>query len=708
MKWSTEAKAGVMVAASFLGLSGVLVAKKYLDPENPIEALAGESGSKAEKDGAEGSKDTASEKKDTPGDGSGIVLAKSQVVTPPGPGTEKTPGVAKELPFNPFPIPDGKSGGGADKGPTESQPGSNSLAKNETSNPRPLPFPDPGKTAPEKKENPFPAFPDPGAPNPLGSGAPKTEKPQPGNGVGLPSETKTPTKEAKGGGAGSPFPLPEPQPGGSGGGGGLKEFGLPPPQANKANQDLTKRKEDPFPPLGANGASSSVPASNPFPGLPQGKPEGTNGLNGPGGAGGNPNAKGTTAAGSLGAFPGGTPPEPLPGGAGLGQGKGPAISPQPSSPPPSSNGFPGAPGMGAKNPEFPPPGAGLAGSGMGSGFPQGNQGLNRNEAPLFNPVVPPARIQAATFSTATGPAKRTEFVPLDDEPPLARQGSPAIGPNRPVGSPSPAPLGLPGSTDRSGLPSNFNNGGSSGAPRGMEAGGIPGLPGGNGGNAPPNPSALPNVPAGNGGNALPGGLPKTNPGLPPLEGTGPVLRMPKEDKPVGQPILQAGFPGGVSDGRGGSPIPAPANTSLANPNAPVLRIPKDDKPVPPPAFPGGGNIQPVDNRFPNPASPLPMGMGGSPAAGAAPTISPKVSSWSEKVYLAQPGDTWESIAEKEYKKKDYARMVQIYNDLHPRAEPLPRTGPLPAKAEVFLPPLEELIRRGTGEVPLNAFPPLKP
>jgi hypothetical protein len=101
-------------------------------------------------------------------------------------------------------------------------------------------------------------------------------------------------------------------------------------------------------------------------------------------------------------------------------------------------------------------------------------------------------------------------------------------------------------------------------------------------------------------------------------------------------------------------------------------------------------------------------MGGSPVAGAAPTISPKVSSWSEKVYLAQPGDTWESIAEKEYKKKEYARMVQIYNDLHPRAEPLPRTGPLPAKAEVFLPPLEELIRRGTGEVPLNAFPPMKP
>jgi len=186
------------------------------------------------------------------------------------------------------------------------------------------------------------------------------------------------------------------------------------------------------------------------------------------------------------------------------------------------------------------------------------------------------------------------------------------------------------------------------------------------------------------------------------------MATPPPPAPTGLPDLA---PGGLSNnsgatksvGLGGSPGFA-TNTPPAA-NRPVLRMSGEETKTS--VQPAGLqytplNPQPIKTNTPN--SPPVIGPTGA-------SVPSKVSSWSEKVYNSVTGDTWETISQSQYQRRDLGRMLQSYNEIHPRLVALPKTGALPVNTEVYLPPAEELIRQGASVVPTptpSAFPNLAP
>lgn len=587
MKLSTETKAGIMVACSFLGLTGVFVGKKFLDPDGKVEALVSET--KTEGDPAK-----EASKGDSKGDGKGdakapptekekpgeIVQTKSQVELPGGipplPGT--TPPNTAIPTSTPAPV--------AQK---DSLPGGlPPLPGTEVPPPKPMS----GTVA---KTDPLPAFP-----------------PPPG---GTPSPEEKPKTETKSDSLGALPPPPAPTTGGGLPGGFPPLPGEIPPPSNPAKPALAdgvKEKPGAVNSLPKNdktdlkNESKSAELSKGFPPVPP--PSGLGSGSGSGILGsappppadlGSPDSKqdllktGIPASRGLGSSEfSPTAPSSFP-------------LPQPKNAPVSLSNPPlGAPGLGGST----IPTSGLGSSGLGA------PGLGGRIASAA--VIPPVAV--STFSPTTGPIKRTEFIPIEEPPaaPVGNPGLPASVPGPMATPPTPAPTGLP-DLPPGGLSLN------SGATK------SPGF------NAPP--AFASNTP------------PATN---------RPVLRMSGEEV---KPVLQ---PAGLQY----TPI----------------------------------NPQPAKGNIPNPvAAPNPF-----PAVGSAlPNTPSKVSSWTEKVYSSVSGDTWESISQAQYQRKDMGRMLQVYNELHPRLMALPKTGVLPANTEIFLPPAEELIRQGASVIPTPAsFP----
>jgi|GEM_PF-3703490 len=854
MKLSTEAKAGVMVAVSFLGLGGVLVGKKYLDPDNPITALASENtdpsakepGKENEGDSKKGEKPDPQKEQANPAkkENGNIILAKNEGQVPAFSPTADTTGKTgasdlsgktntPDAPFNPFPTAleqnNGLPGGAGaakdkDKGNVNTGSSAAALPMGAGSGPKkdelaPFPFPVGANSNTEKKSTAG-ALPSAGT---AGSGS--------GNN---PFPANSSLAQGGGGALGSP-PAPAPLPSnsvlptlgneGSAKGNDLNKNGLK-TSSNAANENkleggLPNKKPDfPFSPspalatgvgagvgagLGAaasgaglsggsggsgmgggfaGGGRNGSPDPLPAPNFSGGSPSAAipalekSGLGGNGATGRNPGellpggnspplsgndtnaafrnlgnprnempsgfrpSAGSTAGGSaLGGSPADNSLSGRSGSGNLG------ASPQ------GGNGYPNRelgsagnePGLGSFS------GGGATGSSRGAG----NFG-GMNDSNLGRPVQPSTKPTVTTFSALTGPAKRTEFVPLEEnpEPPLGRPAAmtkettspfPAgSGQNFPGGpetkSPAPAAFPLGQGPGREPLPAN------SGSPTSSPGSGPALPPLGRSDPFPPNSSFT----AGSNSGVSPmsaGARPESFPlGMPPANPNGPVLKMPVDDKDkLGSGVQPAGFqysaggaqpggmpnnpamPGGANLG-GGSPstpfnIPGgnPANSNQPSPGA--FAAP-GGRPTAPGAFPGSG-ASPAPSAFPGsvpppapaafsgggsalPGAGIGAGLGATPASGLNPQNAPKVSAWSERVYSSAAGDTWDSIAQKEYQRKEMGRLLQAYNDIHPRAEALPKSGALPPRTEVFLPPAEELIKRGTGEVPMNVFPPNRP
>ncbi len=186
------------------------------------------------------------------------------------------------------------------------------------------------------------------------------------------------------------------------------------------------------------------------------------------------------------------------------------------------------------------------------------------------------------------------------------------------------------------------------------------------------------------------------------------MATPPPPAPTGLPDLP---PGGLSSNSGAikSPVfggsPGFAANTPPPANRPVLRMSGEETKtsVQPAGFQYTPlNPQPVKTNTPN----SPSGIGSSGAS-----VPSKVSSWSEKVYNSVTGDTWETISQSQYQRRDLGRMLQSYNEIHPRLVALPKTGALPVNTEVYLPPAEELIRQGASVVPTPtpaAFPNVAP
>ena len=176
--------------------------------------------------------------------------------------------------------------------------------------------------------------------------------------------------------------------------------------------------------------------------------------------------------------------------------------------------------------------------------------------------------------------------------------------------------------------------------------------------------------------------------------TGPIKRTEfiPLDEPVTAPLATPFVPGLPNL----APTPVPSGPSSDNPGNMVRRPAPGSNPnfAFVPSVPATYPDRPILRMSANETNPRlgTVGLQGN---------APKVSSWSEKVFISSPGDTWDSIALSQYQRKDLARMLQQYNELHPRLAALPKTGFLPQSTEIFLPPLEELIRQGTGSVPVT-------
>lgn len=844
MKLSTEAKAGVMVAVSFLGLGGVLVGKKYLDPDNPITALAsetGEQGAKEPNKENEGDPTKKGEKTDPKNEKSEadkkengtIILAKGEGQVPafsPGGDPQGKPGMPEALvkenasppPFSPFPmgletnnsIPPA-AGANKEQGKTGTSGlpvnSGNSVKKDEivpfslpstanagsekksTSASLPSSLPGSGANGSGTSANPFPVNPSLAGSGP-GLGSPPPPAPLP---------------------SGSPFPLTGNDAAAKG-----SELNKSRLATNPASgPSLDKKAENPFPPtvgLGAGlgaatgagaglaGAGNGSPpgplpapsfpgsASNSGPAFPQLDKTGTGALEGSkkglndlplGGtplplAGTEPNGSQRNQANPRGEMPASFRPNTGPA-TGSSMGGSPADN--------TLANRSGASNLGGSSLGGGQPGAGAygtrdfgisggyrsmdnTGGAAGLGNSRGTSGIG-NAPEMVAAPRPSTKPTVTTFSALTGPAKRTEFIPLEEnsEPLLGRAAGskestnafPATsGQNFPgaidTKAPPPATFPLPQGSARDPVPVNTSPGTGPGST-------LPPL-----GRADSFPAGSNFSPGTNSANntASPGARPEPFPlGMPPANPNGPVLRMPADDQgKTGNVVQPAGFQypsgagqAGAAQGNGapqgnGSALPGASNLAGGSSNAPFnpsgfapsggnlpspgalpggssapSAFPGSVTPPAPGAFPvtatpsspgpfPGSVPAPAPGAFPGTGSPQPGGAGGGSGAGLGPTaplnmnaaVTPKVSAWSEKVYSTAAGDTWDSIAQREYQRKELGRLLQTYNDIHPRAEALPKTGPLPARTEVYLPPAEELIKRGTGEVPMNMFPPGRP
>lgn len=580
MKLSTETKAGIMVACSFLGLTGVFVGKKFLDPDGNVEALVSEikkEGDPAKDPSKNDSKSDAKgdPKADGKTDGKGtnspkekagdIVQTKSQVELPGGipplPGTTIPSAI-------PAPVT-----------PKETLPGG-------------LP-PLPGTEAPSAK-------PMPGSTSPMSGNVARSDGP--------PSIPPLLGDKTKSDPVGS-LPPPPPPPVSEGLPGGIPPLpGETNPPANPskpATADGAKEKPGAVTSLPKND-KTDLKSGAKAPDFPAGVPP----LSPPPGLGGGS----SSTPGGLGAAP--PPPSGMPS---LDASKDALKSAAPSAKGLGSSEFSPSPSTGFALPErrtppnnlgAPPLGnGGLGGttssaSGLGSSG-LGSPGLGGRIASAA--VIPPVAV--TTFSPNTGPIKRTEFIPIEESP-----AAPAGNGTIPSGAPG--PMATP---------------------------------------PPPAPTGLPDLP--------PGGLSNNS--------------------------------GGTKSPGFGNPLGFVANTPPPD-NRPFLRMSGEE--TKPSLQPAGLqytplNSQPAKANNPNAASAIGL---------AAPAAPSKVSSWSEKVYTSVSGDTWETISQTQYQRKDLGRMLQSYNEIHPRLVALPKTGALPPNSEIYLPPAEELIRQGASVVPIPA------
>ncbi len=391
--------------------------------------------------------------------------------------------------------------------------------------------------------------------------------------------------------------------------------------------------------------------------------------------------------------------------------------------PAPSTGFP--PPLGAPPEAFPGlpplPGTDLPNQNNGSSSPKPD--------PLGFPPIPPP--------TTVGPS--SGIPPLPGERPLGNnQPKP---PDTTNSNPGIIPLPIPPLTVGGGLGAPLATGGN---PPGLAT--IPPL---DPVKDASKPSSVPSRGLG-GSEFSPGATPGLPPSLPPIGGPGamnPGLTSPGLYSP-GNGATGLGAPGLAARGAMAVAIPPVVLTTFSPTTGPVKRtefIPLEEPVGNPMAIP---NAQGLPNFSPNPL-PTPLNPGSAtppgaldpsgnmvrrPAPGSNPNFalvpivplssqdkpilrmsanetnprlgtvplagnSPKVSSWSEKVFISAPGDTWDSISLAQYQRRDLGRMLQQYNELHPRLVSLPKTGILPSSTEIFLPPLEELIRQGALAFP---------
>ncbi len=401
---------------------------------------------------------------------------------------------------------------------------------------------------------------------------------------------------------------------------------------------------------------------------------------------------------------------------------------------PQPNGIPPGPEVvkPASSPAFPPPLGGPA-EVLPGGLPplpgtevppQNNNSSGSKPDPLAFPPIPPP----------TGVGSASPIPPLPGELITGNsQTNPINGPNNipgtiPIPVPPPAAIGGLGTPAGTGLPPL----------------GLPAIPSLESAKDVPKPLAVPSRGLG-GSEFSPGGTP----GFPPL--TPPIgVPLPANPGLSGLGLTNSGTGAIGIAARGALAIPPVALTTFSPTTGPLKRtefFPLDEAvsaPMAPPfvpALPGSG-----PNALPNPVPPVPIPPAGpsdksgnmarrpplgnnpnfafvpgpSPSlqdkpilrmsanealpplgTGALQTNAPKVNSWSEKVFISSAGDTWDSIALSQYQRKDLARMLQQYNELHPRLAALPKSGLLPIRTEIFLPPLEELLRQGATAVPLT-------
>ena len=470
------------------------------------------------------------------------------------------------------------------------------------------------------------------------------------SGGGLP-----PLPSLPGASSSTPPPMPAPTPPGGAAG------GLPP-----------------LPALPAGGSSASSTPPLPAPASPAGA------------AGGLPPLPALPASGSM-----ASPPPPLPATSSSAGG----LPPLPaipaggsSSTPPAPAAISGSPGTTAVGlPALPSAPAGLPAAPRGSGEPAGLPPL-----PAASSAIPPSPAPPTAPGVPSSPTGTGGLPPLS---PLPGSGLPAPS-LPPQGNGFPAnearvitfPAGQGPAKRTEFIP----------APEGSAPSPLP---------AGPSPSGLPAVPATPPAMSLgspPSGLPA------PISTAGLSAPQPKSlvsPAPISSEIVNRPIPVLTMPGSPSAPVDKPATASV-----PVLATAAAV-----PAALAVGNIAPAGAIAPAPTNPAP-----SPATGGLispsgitltpgapvgqPTIPtparPKVSSWSESVHVARPGDTYGTLAAEYYRDGSLGNALASYNRLHPRArEDAPRNGALVPGMEVYLPDRAALNAGASGVVAPPGFKP---
>ncbi len=446
----------------------------------------------------------------------------------------------------------------------------------------------------------------PPAPEPAGGSMPPAPLPPAG---GSPAPVGVEPKEA-------PPPIPVVLPVPVGGGSGEKPMDLPGGLMPPPLEAVKPKVDDPVKLPGAGAPFDPIASAlgAPPPPAPPAPVESLAPL-APGGSGSFAPPPPLPLPGGSGSFA--PPPPPLSASGGLGSFAPPPLSPTPVDSPPLSL------GSAPKSP------------------------VNLNETFPSEPGKP-GIARVLTFPVATGPAKRSEFIPIDEEP-------------------------LPGGTG------------------GLAAPGLSGFPAGLAPAAAPPLASLP--PSGVPGNLIIKPGDSRPPSFVPPEGRSvPVLTMPAEPTAPGSSPAFPLAPGNSVP----APVPVPVPVPVPAPAAP--KNPGGGMAAGFNANPAQGEPKPLvltfnQNNPPDAPGSLNTGMKSvtgvtNPAASA---VRPAVSTWSEQVYKVGAGDTWDKICQKQYGSGLYAPSLKSFNIAHPRSgETLNKDGNPVAGHEVYLPPIEEM------------------